>query len=128
MLDHQRKDDNKKGEPELYQDAVLSSGSYCWWGLLIQGDIGLQEEKAQPGQRSSCLSFHKLVDGVLDVVIISMLRYFSLPYCSEFRLYLLNMGPINLNYTWWRRLVRSEQIYQCHYMALYIYINIPFLK
>jgi hypothetical protein len=58
MLDQQRMDDvNNKGEPELYQDAVLSSGSYCWWGLLIQGDVGLQEEKAQPGQRSSCLSF-----------------------------------------------------------------------
>ncbi|ONM19251.1 hypothetical protein Zm00014a_009374 [Zea mays] len=50
MLDHQRNDDiKKKGKSELYQDVVLSSGSYCWWGLLIQGDVGLQEEKAQPG-------------------------------------------------------------------------------
>jgi hypothetical protein len=47
LLDHQRKDVvNKKGEPELCQDEVRSSGSYCWWGLLIQGNLGLQDEKA----------------------------------------------------------------------------------
>jgi hypothetical protein len=49
LLDHQRKDVvNKKGEPELCQDEVRSSGGCCWWGLLLQGNLGLQdEEKAQ---------------------------------------------------------------------------------